>query len=275
MQAAVGVGLVAWVVVVAVTAEVGNPSVLVAAAVSAGWCACARWPGVVLTRVAGAATAARLRAAFVVLEGASLAVFYPFYWAVFTVAPVTGTGDVAVGVVLLLAAPVVVALWLTTRTSQLVHNVVVEADGPLVPGTGGGAPTQRIRVLGTVLVTAGSALSVAVVAVAFTAARYQEVHLISGLAVTVTPVLLGVLLTRVRDVYSARRRNVGSYLAVAGACGIAAATFGFGVGVSGVLIAAVMFGGIVLVVIAYLMVREYTGAWDRPWQERTRGRVSR
>jgi hypothetical protein len=223
----------------------------------------------------GAASAARVRPALVVLEAASLAVFYPFYWAAFGAEPVGSPGDVALRVVLVLAVPVVVALWLTMRVSQTVHNVVVDADGPLVPGAGEGAPTQRVRVLGTVLVTAGVALSVAVVAVALTAARYGEVYLFSGLLVTLTPVLLGVLLTRVEDVYAARRRNVGSYLAVTGTGGIATATFGFGAGVSAVLMAVVMFGGVLLVVIAYVVVREYTGAWDRPWQERTRARLSR
>ncbi len=276
MQAVVGAGLVAWVVVFAVTAEVGNPPVLVAAAVSAGLvCLCPVAAGVLLTRVVGAASAARVRPAFVVLEGASLAMFYPFYWSAFSAEPVGSPGDVALRVVLVLAVPVVAALWLTMRISQTVHNVVVDADGPLVAGAGDGAPAQRIRVLGTVLVTAGAALSIAVVAVALTAAPAQGLYLVTGLLVTLMPVLLGVLLTRVRDVCSARRGNVAYYYAIAGAGGIAVATSGFGADVTRVLMAAMMFGGIVLIVIAYLVVREYTGVWDRPRQERTRDRLSR
>ncbi|KOV80106.1 hypothetical protein [Nocardia sp. NRRL S-836] len=268
-QVVAGIGLVAWVVAFAVTTDVGNPPVLVAAAVSAGLvCLCPVAAGVLTARVVDAVSARRWRPVFVVLEGTSLAVFSPFYWSVFGVEQAGPPGRLAVGVVVVLAVPVVGALWLTMRASQAVHNVVLDANGPLVPGTGAGAPARRIWVLGTVLVTAGTALSVAVVAVALTAERYQEVYLVAGLLGTLPPVLLGVVLTRVQDVRSARRANVGAFLAVTGTGGIGVVTSGFGAGVTGVLMAAVLFGGTVLVVIAYVVVREYTGAWERPRQGR-------
>lgn len=59
-------------------------------------------------------------------------------------------------VVLALVAPVLIALVLAMRGSYLVHKIVVDAFGPLVPDSGAGAPAQRIRALGTVLVVAGS-----------------------------------------------------------------------------------------------------------------------
>lgn len=275
--AAAGVVLVAWVVVFALTTVVGNPAALVAVSVAAGIvCACALAAGVVATRVTGTASAARLRHVFVVLEGAALAVCYPFYWFSFSAEPVEESGGLALAIVLVLAVPVFGSLACITLVSRGVHKVVADADGPLVPDSGDGAPAQRMRVLGTVLVTAGSVLAVAAVAVALTAARYQPIYLVAGLAVTLTPVVLGVVLTRVTDVYSARRRNTGPYIVIITAFSAPMATFGFDEGTVSVLLGATMFGAVVLVVVAILMLREYTGEWDRPWRERTWGRrVSR
>jgi hypothetical protein len=275
-HAVLGGVLVAWVVVFAATTEAANPSVLVAAAVSAGLvCLCPVAAGLIATRITGVASAARLRHVFVVLEGAGLAALYPYYWSAFNVEPVGMPGGFAPGVGLVLAVPVLIALVLTVSVSQSVHKVVIEADGPLVPDPGDGAPAQRIRVLGTVLVTAGVALAVAVVAVALTASQHQAIYLVSGLVVTLTPAVLGVLLTRAPDVHSARRRNTGGYVVIITTFTVPMATFGFEAGASVVLLAAVMFGAVVLVVSAILMLREYTGVWDRPWRERMWGRTSR
>ena len=276
IHAVLGVVLVAWVVVLAATTEVGNPPVLVAAAVSVGiMCLCAVAAGLVATRITGVASAARLRHVFVVLEATGLVAFYPYYWSAFNVEPVEVPGGFSLAVAVLLAVPALVALVLIGVISVSVHKLVTEADGPLVPGSGEGAPAQRIRVIGTVLVTAGVALVIAAVAVALTASRYQGIYLVTGLVVTLTPVVLGVLLTRTTDVCSARRRNSGPYVVIITAFSVPVATFGFETGVSAVLLAVVMFGAMVLTVIAFLMLREYTGAVDRPWRERLWGRSGR
>lgn len=128
MQAAVGVLLVAWVVVLAATAEVGNPQVLVAAAVSAGLvCLCAVAGGVVAGRITDAASAAGLRHVFVVLEGAALTIFFPLYWFGFSLEPAGRPGSFELGVVLLLAVPVIAALAFVARSSRAVHKFVVDA----------------------------------------------------------------------------------------------------------------------------------------------------
>jgi hypothetical protein len=276
VHAALGVVLVAWVVVFAATTETGTPLVLVAAAVSAGLvCLCPVAAGLVATRITGVASAARMRHVFVVLAGTGLTAFYPYYWSAFNVEPVGVPGGVALGVGLMLAVPIVLALVLTVSISQSVDKFVINADGPLVTDSGDGAPAQRIRVLGSVLVTAGFALAVAAAAVALTAPKYQGIYLFSGLVVTFTPVVLGVLLARTTDVHSARRRNSGPYVVILTAFTTPLAAFGFEAGVSAVLLAVVMFGAMVLVVIALLMLREYTGAVDRPWRERLWGRTGR
>lgn len=272
---AVGAGLLAWVVVVAALADVGNPPALVAMAVSAGFvCSCLVAAGLVATRINDAESAARLRHVFVVLEGAALAIAYLAYLSGCGTGVVDEAGEFVPWVMPVLAVPTGVSMLLVMWLSLVVHRFVVATGGPIVPDAGEGAPAQRIRVVGTVLVTTGVALSAAAVVVALTAPMFQGVYLPAGLVVTLCPVLLGRSLTRVQNVYAARRKNVGSYLFVACAAGVLVATFGFRGTVNGVLLGAVVFVAIVLVLAAALMMREYTGLWDRPWREGKR-KVSR
>lgn len=271
---AVGVVLVAWVVVAAATVEVGNPGVLLGAAVTAGiMCLVAVAAGVVATRVVDVASAMRLRHVFVVLEGVAMAVFYPSFWAAFGLE--TSAGDVGIGGALVLVVPAVVALLLTLRLSVAVHRIVTDVNGPIVTGTGEGAPAQWIRVLGTVLIVVGSVLTLAVVPVTL-AAHSPEARVFSlvvGVAFALVPVVLGVRLARVTDVYSARRINTPAYFAVTGGSGVGVTNLGFvSSTVSGGLFRALMFGVLVLLVIAALVTREYTGVFDRPWRGRARGR---
>lgn len=272
-QAAAGVVLLAWIVVFAALTEVENPQVLLATAVSGGLvCLCAVAGGVVAVRVTDAEAAARLRHVFVVLEGTAMAIFYLFYGFAFSVEPVGRPGEFAVVVLLVLSVPALGALVLVLSRSYAVHKLVVDAYGPLVPDSGEGVPLQRIRVLGTVLVTVGLALAVSAMTVALVAPLYRPVLLVVGMLVTLTPVVLGMSLARVTDVYSARRRNVGNYVIVLAASGFAVSEFSSGAGVAGALFGALVFGAVVLLVIAILVVREFTGEWDRPWRGR---RVSR
>jgi hypothetical protein len=260
--AAVGSALVAWVVVFAALAEVGNPQVLVGTAVSAGVvCLCPVVAGLVATRISGAESAARVRHVFVVLEGVGLAVFFPFYWFTFGIEPAGRLGHFLLGVVLALMVPVVAALLLTTWTTRTVHGIVVAASGPLVQDSGAGVPALRIRVLGTVLIVVGVALSIGVTAVACTVPSYWLFLEIPGLLMTLTPVLLGTVLMRVKDVHSARRRNVGSYFVALIAGGFAVAKVGSIGAAPGMLFGALTFGAVVLVVVALLVVREYTADW--------------
>ncbi len=276
MQAAVGTALAAWVVVFAAMADAGNPTVLMGAAVSCGLvCLCSAAGGLVAARITDAASAARLRHVIVVLEGTALTIFFPFYWFAFDVEPVGEPWDFVPMVVLALMVPVFIALVLAMRGSHLVHKIVVDAFGPLVPDSGAGAPTQRIRVLGTVLVVVGAVLSVAAVPVALAAASGSAFFLIFGLPLMLTPVLLGVKLAGVTNVYSARRWNVGWYVVVPLSGGFAAAKFASVGGAPGMLFGALAFGAIVLLVIAILVMREFTGEWDRPWRERRSRQVSR
>jgi hypothetical protein len=275
-QAVAGAVLLAWVVGFAALTEVGNPRVLLATAVSGGLvCLCAVAGGVVATRIADGESAARLRHVFVVLEGTAMALFYLFYGFAFSAEPVGRPGDFAVVVLLVLSVPALGALALVVWRSYAVHKVVVEAFGPLVPESGAGVPLQRIRVLGTVLVTVGLALAVSAMTVALVMPLYRPLLLVVGLLVTLTPVVLGVSLARVADVYSARRRNVGNYVIVLAASGFAVSEFSAGAGVAGALFGALVFGAVVLLVIAILVMREFTGEWDRPWRERPARRVSR
>ncbi|MFJ5992195.1 hypothetical protein [Lentzea sp. NPDC092896] len=270
VQAAVGVALLAWVVVTAAVVDVGNPQVLLGAAVTGGLvCLCAVAGGAVATRITDAPSAVRLRHVFVVLEGAALSLLFPFYWFGLGLEPADGSGYFLVGFVfvIVLAIPVVTALAFVVLGSRAVHMVVVDAFGPIVPDSEAEASAQRIRALGTVLVTAGVALSAGVLAVMFTAPPHWLVLEVPGLLVTLTPVLLGVFLARVRDVYSARRRNIAAYFILPGACGYAVAKVGSIGGASGILIGGLIFGAVVLLAIALLAVREFTGAWDRPWRE--------
>ncbi|MCX2953807.1 hypothetical protein [Lentzea sp. NEAU-D7] len=272
-QAAAGVVLLAWIVVFAALTEVENPQVLLATAVSGGLvCLCAVAGGVVAVRVTDAEAAARLRHVFVVLEGTAMAIFYLFYGFAFSVEPVGRPGEFAVVVLLVLSVPALGALVLVLSRSYAVHKLVVNAYGPLVPDSGEGVRLQRIRVLGTVLVTVGLALAVSAMTVALVAPLYRPVLLVVGLLVTLTPVVLGMSLARVTDVHSARRRNVGNYVIVLAASGFAVSEFSSGAGVAGALFGALVFGAVVLLVIAILVVREFTGEWDRPWRGR---RVSR
>jgi hypothetical protein len=275
VQAVVGVALVVWVVVFSALTEVGNPQVLVATAVSGGLvCLCAVAGGVVAVRITDAASAARLRHVFVVLEGAALAIFFPFCWFALSLESAGKPGYTAFVVVLVIAVPVLAALGFVARASFDVHKIVVGAFGPLVPDSGEGAPVQRIRVLATVLVTAGVALAVSALALALTAPLYRPVLLVVGLLVTLAPVLLGVRLARVTDVHSARRGNVSNYLIVPIASGFSIAEFTSGTGVVGMLFGALVFCAVVLLVIAILVVREFTGERDRPWREPRRREVS-
>ncbi|MDX8035049.1 hypothetical protein SK803_32945 [Lentzea sp. BCCO 10_0856] len=271
VSAAVGVVLVAWVVVVTALVEVETPHALVVTAVTAGLvCLCPVAGGVVATRITDAASAARLRHVFVVLEGVVLALVFPFYWSVSGVGLVEGSYGFALVLALVLLVPVIAALALVLRASHAVHQVVVAASGPIVPDSGVGGPAQRMRVLGTVLVTVGIVLSVAGVAVVFTAPSNQALLPVLGLPVLITPVLLGRLLVRVRDVYSARRRNIGWCLAVPTGCGFAVTKFVSLGGAAGMLFAGLVFAAVVLLVIALFSVREFTGVWDRPWREQQR-----
>lgn len=279
VQVAVGVVLVAWVVVFAATAEVGNPAVLLAAAATAGIvCLAALASGVVATRVVDVASAVRLRHVFVVLEGVVLAVFYPFFWSGFSLETPGPDGDLAVGAVLVLSVPVIVAIGLAFRTSWAVHKIVTEVNGPIVPDDGVGAPLQRIRVLGTILVVVGSVLALAVVPVTLSLSTpvARGFFLVHAVLIALVPVVLGVKLTRVTDVYSVRRLNVQMWPVVVGPLGLMPATAYDKVSSMGsaALLSALMFGVIVLMVIAMLMVREYAGEFDRPWRERLWGRGS-
>lgn len=150
MQAAAGVGLVAWVVVFAALTEVGTPHTFVAAAVCAGLvCLCPVAGGLVAARITDAASAARVRHVFVVLDGAAVSIMILVCWISFSIEPVGRPDDFAPGVVMMLAVPVVVALVLGVRLNLAVRKVV-EAGGPLVPDVGAGAPAQWIRVFGSV-----------------------------------------------------------------------------------------------------------------------------
>ncbi|GHH59891.1 hypothetical protein GCM10017774_83430 [Lentzea cavernae] len=271
-QAVAGAALVAWVVVVAAVAETGSPRVLAAAAVSGGLvCLCALAGGAVATRVADGGSATRLRHVFVVLEGTALALFFPFYWFASGVEPVGEPGAFALGVVLVLAVPVVAALALALSSSLAAHRLVVDESGPLVPDSLAAGLAPRIRVLGTLLVVAGGVLSAGVVALAVLSPSQWVLLEVFGLVVTLTPVVLGLSLTRVRDVYSARRRNVGAYIVVPAAAGYAAARLASIGGAAGMLFGALVFGAIVLLVGANLVVREFTGERDRPWRPASRG----
>ncbi|WP_090058928.1 hypothetical protein [Lentzea fradiae] len=266
-QAVAGVVLAAWVVLTAAVAETGTPQVLVAtAATGAMLCLCPVAGGLVARRVTGAVPAARLRHVFVVLEGAALALLFPFYWFAFSVEPVGRPGALAVGVVVSLVVPVVVALVLALRTSLLVHRIVVAEFGPLVPDAAAPALVPRIRVLGTLLVVAGSVLSVSVVVLAFTSPSRWLLLEAFGLVVTLTPVVLGLSLTRVDDVRSARRRNIGAYIVVPTAAGYAAAELVSAGGAAGMLFGALVLAATVLLIGAILVLREFTGSWERPWR---------
>ncbi|GLY53684.1 hypothetical protein [Lentzea sp. NBRC 102530] len=267
MQAATGVVLVVWVAACAAVIDVANPRVLLASAVSGGLvCLCAAAGGVVALRLTDVESAVRSRHVFVVLEGVALAAFFPFHWFGFGIEPVGRPGTFAVGAVLALAVPVAGALVLALRQSLAVHKIVVAECGPLAPDSGAGEPLARVRVLSTVLVVVGTALALAAVAVAFAAPAYRWILLAVGLLVTLTPVLLGVRLASVKDVYDARRRNVGNYVVVPSAGGVAVYAFASTAEEVGVLFGAITFGAVVLLVVAMLVVREFSGDWDRPWR---------
>ncbi|GGU55162.1 hypothetical protein [Lentzea flava] len=272
--AAAGVLLVAWVIVFAATTEVGNPPVLVAAAVPAGMVSlCAVAAGLVASRVTEH-TAPRVRHVFVVLSGAALALLYPSYWLSFNIEPVGMPGELLLGAALVLLVPLFGALGLVVVIGKGVHRMVIEKDGPLVPGSGEGAPARRIQELGTVLVVVGALLAVAVVAVSSMSGKHLPFYLFSGLAVTFAVVLLGMSLTRVTDVHMARRKNLGPYVGVISGLTLPVATFGFET-VTSVLFGVVLFGAVVLVVVALLVMGDYTGESHTTWRERRRWRVSR
>src|SRR5690349_4126530 len=163
--AAAGVALIAWVVAVATTTEVGNPAVLAAAAMAAGMvCLCAVATGVVALLVTEV-TAARLRYVFVVLAVAAVTLLFPSYWIAFNLEPAGMPDGWMPGPTLLLLVPPLVAVVLVLVPTKAVARIVAEADGPPVPEPGEGEPARRIQVLGTVLVVVGSLLAVAAVAV--------------------------------------------------------------------------------------------------------------
>ncbi|SFR24318.1 hypothetical protein SAMN04488564_107411 [Lentzea waywayandensis] len=269
MQAAVGVAFVAWVAAFSALTEAGNPQVLVAAAVSGGLvCLCAVAGGVVATRITDAASAARLRHVFVVLEGAAAVIFFPFYWFASSVEPVGRPGDFALVAALVLLVPVVAALVLVLRSSFVVHKIVVGEFGPLVPVSADYESAHRIRVLGTVLVVAGAALSVSVVALAFTAPSRLLLLEVYGLLVTLTPVVLGLSLAREKNVYTVRRRNIVACMVIPAAVGWAAAKVASIGGGAGMLFSGLVFAATVLLVVAILVVREFSAVWDRPSRRR-------
>ena len=243
-------------------------------------CLCSVAAGVLATRIDGAASAARVRQVFVVLDGIVLAAFYPFYWSVVSIEQVGGDGDLHAVSILVLIVPALVAFWLTLYISQSVHKVVLAAYGPIVPDAGDGAPAQRIRVLGSVLVGVGVSLTVAAAALALTSS-VDGFQVFVVILMALVPVLLGVSLTRAIDVYSARRRNVIMYLIVTGSLGISSMGRAYDSGtVSAGLLGALVVGAIVLIVVAFLVLREYADAdeWNRPWRERlwgAKGGVSR
>ncbi|MET9626149.1 hypothetical protein ABZX92_01680 [Lentzea sp. NPDC006480] len=270
--AAAGIALIAWVVVVAVTTEVGNPPVLAAAAMAAGMvCLCVVAAGAVASRVTER-TAARMRHVFVVLTGASVALLFPSYWITFDLEPARMPEAWTLGPKPLLLVPPLAAAVLAAVPTRAVHRMLFEADGPLVPEPGEGAPARRVQALGTVLVVAGSLLAVAAVAVSSMSGNRMPFFLFSGLVVTLGVVLYGVLLTRVTNVYMARRKYFGGF--VGAICGLASpvSTFGFET-VSSVLIEVVVFGALVLVVVAAMVLAEYTGEFHTPLKERRRWRV--
>ncbi|MFD4670086.1 hypothetical protein ACFWNN_10145 [Lentzea sp. NPDC058450] len=265
VPAVAGAVLMAWVAVVAALAEVGTPQVLGATAVSGGLvCLCAAVTGLVAARITDAASAARVRHVVVVLEGTALAIFFPFYWFASSVEPVGKPGDFALGVASALVVAVAIALVLVLWISFVVHKVVVDEFGPLVPASAEPESVQRIRVLGAVLVVVGAALTVAVVALAFAVPTRLLFLEVSGLLVTLMPVALGLSLAREKNVYTARRRNAVAYIVVPAAVGWAAAKVAVIGGAAGMLFSAVVFGAIVLLVVAILVVREYSAVWDRP-----------
>lgn len=266
-QAVAGVVLAVWVVVAAALSTTGTPRALVAtAATGAMVCLCPAVGGLVATRVTGVASAARLRHVFVVLEGAALALFFPFHWSAFGVEQAGKPGALALGVVLVLAAPVAAGLVLAVRTSLLAHRIVVAASGPLVPDATAPALLPRIRALGTLLVVAGTVLSVSVVVLAFTVPSRWVLLEAFGLVVTVAPVVLGLSLSRVEDVHSARRRNTSAYIVIPAAAGYAAAEIMSAGGAAGVVFAALVLAATVLLIAAILVMREFSGSWDRTWR---------
>lgn len=269
MQAVAGVVLAALVVVVSSMADAGNPQVLVAAAVSGGLvCLCAAASGLVAVRITDPSSAARLRHVFVVLEGAAAVIFFPFYWLASSVESAGRPGDFAVGVALALLVPVAVALVLVLLGSVAVHKIVVSEFGPLVPASDAPESVQRIRVLGTVLVVAGTALSVAVVALAFIMPTRLLLLEAYGLLVALMPVVLGLALMREKNVHTARRRTIVGYIVVPAAVGWAAAKVASIGGAAGMLFSALVFAAIVLLVIAILVVRDFSAVWPRPSRRR-------
>lgn len=272
--AVAGVVLVAWVVVFAATAEVGNPPVLVGAAVTAGMaCLCAVAAGVVASRVTEL-TAARSRHVFVVLTGATLVLLNPCYWLSFTLEPVGRPGESLRGVALVFLVTLFAATALVAAAGKPVHRMVFAKKASLEPDDGEGAPARRIQLLGTVLVVVGALLVVPVVAVSSMSGERLPYYLFAGLAVTLTTVVLGVSLTRVTNVHMARRKNFGLYVLFTWGLTLPMETFGFET-VNSVLFVAVLFVAAVAAVVALTMVSDYTGEWLATMEERRRWRASR
>ncbi|MDT7784797.1 MAG: hypothetical protein QOF58_3216 [Pseudonocardiales bacterium] len=264
--AAAGVVLVAWVIVFAATTEAGNPPVLLAASLAAGLvCLCLAGAGSVAARIGDAAAAARLRHVLVVLEGAVLALVLPVCWSALNVEDTAG--EFTSRPALALCAPVAIALVLVVRLSRTTHRVVADAYGPVVAGSGDGDEARRVRVLGTVLVVAGAGLSISAAVVVSTVSSPLAVFLLGVVLVTLTPVLLGLMLTRVKDVYSARRRSAVIPFAITSVVAISAGNFAFKAeAATTVALCALMVGAIALQVTGYLALREYTGVYDRPFR---------
>ena len=78
-----------------------------------------------------------------------------------------------------------------------------------------------------------------------------------------TPAVLGWSVAGQEPLVLCTRRPRAS----SGISGFAVSKFGSVGGVEGMLFGALTFGAIVLLVIALVVLREYTGQWDRPWRE--------
>ncbi|HEX8868879.1 MAG TPA: hypothetical protein VF821_24675 [Lentzea sp.] len=273
--AAVGVVLVAWMVVSATTTEVATPHMFRAATVSAALvCLCPVAAGLVAWRITDAGSAARLRYVFVVLEGAVLVAFLPSRWTASGVED--AAGEFSVTLTSSLTVPVVIALVLVLWLSHAVHRTVVGAHGPLLAGSGEGAPAERVRVLGVVLVVAGAGLTISAAAVALAVPPPLAVFLFSAVLVTLSPLVLGLVMTRAKDVHRMSRRGGAITFVIVLAFAMPAGDFAFKAGTgTAVLLCALVAAAVGLQMTAFLVMREYTGELGQTWRERRQLLASR
>ncbi|MFS8103740.1 hypothetical protein LFM09_42125 [Lentzea alba] len=267
---AVGAGLVVLVTLIPVLLPVETGSATLAAVVFAViMCLCAAVAGGMALLIADEGAAARLRRWFVVLEGVGMSSAFPLLAAALgmDVPGREGNGDVLGA--LSLTVPSFVSAFLVFRVSYAVHMVATDANGPLVPGDGSGAPALQLRLLGRVLLVLGLVLGINVWAVPAATGMPARIvfAVVLGTIVTLCAVVLGAMLMRVTDVSTARRVKVG-WVCAGSALSITAVgpMAGSKMTAVGVLYCALVFGGVVLVVIGTLVLRGYTGAWDRPWR---------